>query len=154
MIMDSATYAGERLLSAWLTLSSTLWNERIVTGMTFNEAYVCNLLHHQSIEAPEQPLTATNLCQKTRLLKSQMNKILSEMEKKGYIERSRSDKDKRQIFIRLTEIGQDAYEEEHAGISDILNQLVSDLGEKRALQAADAVDEISRSLMKISSLNE
>ena len=49
--MDSKTYAGERLLSAWLTLSSTLWNERVVSGMTFNEAFVCNLLSHQAQEA-------------------------------------------------------------------------------------------------------
>ena len=42
--MKTKNDAGERLLSAWLTLSSTLWNERIVTGMTFNEAFVCNLV--------------------------------------------------------------------------------------------------------------
>ena len=53
--MDSKRYAGEQLLSAWLTLSSTLWNERVVTGMTFNEAFVCNLLTHQAKEAPDRP---------------------------------------------------------------------------------------------------
>ena len=108
--MDSKTYAGERLLSAWLTLSSTLWNERVVSGMTFNEAFVCNLLSHQAQEAPDQPLTATDLCERTRLLKSQMNKVLSEMEKKGYIQRLRSTRDRRQIFLRLTEAGHVYYD--------------------------------------------
>lgn len=150
--MDSTIYAGERLLSAWLTLSSTLWNERVVTGMTFNEAFICNLLAHQANDAPEQPLTATDLCERTRLLKSQMNKVLSEMEKKGYIQRARSEKDKRQIFIRLTETGQRAYAAEHAGITAILNQLVRDLGEEKALHAAETVDEISRALKKIEAL--
>ena len=56
--MKTKNDAGERLLSAWLTLSSTLWNERIVTGMTFNEAFVCNLLSRQDAA---QPLTATDL---------------------------------------------------------------------------------------------
>ena len=98
--------AGERLLSAWLTLSSTLWNERIVTGMTFNEAFVCNLLSRQDAA---QPLTASDLCQRTKLLKSQMNKVLSEMERKGYIQRIRSEKDKRQVLLHLTEAGQAAY---------------------------------------------
>lgn len=150
--MDSKHFAGERLLSAWLTLSSTLWNERVVTGMTFNEAFVCNLLTHQAKEAPDQPLTATDLCERTRLLKSQMNKVLSEMEKKGFIQRLRSEKDKRQIFLRLTAEGEQAYAQEHAGITAILDQLVSDLGEEKALAAADMVNEISASLKKITTL--
>ena len=147
--MDSTTNTGERLLSAWLTLSSTLWNERVVTGMTFNEAFVCNLLSHQAAEAPEQPLTATDLCERTRLLKSQMNKILSEMERKGYIRRERSDKDKRQIFLHLTNAGREAYAQEHTGITAILNALVTDLGEQKTLHIAEAVDEVSNSLRKL-----
>ena len=133
--MKTKNDAGERLLSAWLTLSSTLWNERIVTGMTFNEAFVCNLLSRQDAA---QPLTATDLCQRTKLLKSQMNKVLSEMERKGYIQRIRSEKD-----------GQAAYAKEHSGISAILHHLVEDLGEEKALHAADIVEEITQSLKKI-----
>lgn len=150
--MDSKRYAGEQLLSAWLTLSSTLWNERVVTGMTFNEAFVCNLLTHQAKETPDRPLTATDLCERTRLLKSQMNKVLSEMEKKGYLQRLRSDRDKRQIFLHLTDAGREAYAREHAGITAILDHLVSDIGEEKALAAADVVNEICRSLKKIDTL--
>ena len=150
--MDSKRYAGEQLLSAWLTLSSTLWNERVVTGMTFNEAFVCNLLTHQAKEAPDRPLTATDLCERTRLLKSQMNKVLSEMEKKCYIQRLRSTKDRRQIFLRLTEEGQRAYDAEHAAITLILNRLIADIGEEKALRTAEAVTEIAQSLKKITDL--
>ena len=144
--MKTKNDAGEQLLSAWLTLSSTLWNERIVTGMTFNEAFVCNLLSRQDAA---QPLTATDLCQRTKLLKSQMNKVLSDMERKGYIQRIRSEKDKRQVLLHLTEAGQAAYAKEHSGISAILHHLVEDLGEEKALHAADIVEEITQSLKKI-----
>ena len=147
--MKTKNDAGERLLSAWLTLSSTLWNERIVTGMTFNEAFVCNLLSRQDAA---QPLTATDLCQRTKLLKSQMNKVLSEMERKGYVQRMRSEKDKRQVLLSLTEAGQTAYAKEHSGISEILHSLVEDLGEEKALHAADIVEEITQSLEKIETL--
>ena len=147
--MKTKNDAGERLLSAWLTLSSTLWNERIVTGMTFNEAFVCNLLSRQDAA---QPLTATDLCQRTKLLKSQMNKVLSEMERKGYVQRMRSETDKRQVLLRLTEAGQTAYAKEHSGISEILHRLVEDLGEEKALHAADIVEEITQSLEKIETL--
>ena len=103
-------------------------------------------------EAPDRPLTATDLCERTRLLKSQMNKVLSEMEKKGYLQRLRSDKDKRQIFLHLTDAGREAYAREHAGITAILDHLVSDIGEEKALAAADVVNEICRSLKKIDTL--
>ena len=117
--------------------------------MTFNEAFVCNLLSRQDAA---QPLTATDLCQRTKLLKSQMNKVLSEMERKGYVQRMRSEKDKRQVLLRLTEAGQTAYAKEHSGISEILHRLVEDLGEEKALHAADIVEEITQSLEKIETL--
>ena len=147
--MDLTTNAGERLLSAWLTLSSTLWNERVVTGMTFNEAFICNLLRHQAEDPAEHPLTATDLCERTRLLKSQMNKILSEMERKGYIRRERSEKDKRQILLHLTDVGKAAYAAEHEGVTAILNALVEDLGTDETLRIAEAVEKISGSLQKL-----
>ena len=34
----------EELLSAWLRLSSVINNQRLVTGLSFNHALVCNLL--------------------------------------------------------------------------------------------------------------
>ena len=75
--------------------------------------------------------------------------ILSDMEKKNYIHRIRSDKDKRQIFIGLTEEGLRAYREEHQNITAILLALVDDLGEETVLKAADSVDQIVTSLKKI-----
>lgn len=81
-----------------------------------------------------------------------MNKVLSEMERKGYVQRMRSEKDKRQVLLRLTEAGQTAYAKEHSGISEILHRLVEDLGEEKALHAADIVEEITQSLEKIETL--
>lgn len=86
--------SGEALISAWLALAGALWSSRIVSGMTFNEVHVCNHLNNA-----EQGLTATQLCQLTGLLKSQMNKVLTEMENKGHICRQRSGKDRRQLNI-------------------------------------------------------
>ena len=74
--MDRNLYAGNKLLDAWLSLTSTLWNTRLVTSMTYNEAHVLGLLlHHQ-----DRPMTATDLIARTHLLKSQMNKLLTALE--------------------------------------------------------------------------
>ena len=85
--MDEKRVISEKLLDAWLSLSSTVWNRRVVSAMTFNEIFVCNLLRHQMEENPGARLTATDLCDKMRLFKSQMNKVLNSMEEKGYIKR-------------------------------------------------------------------
>lgn len=37
----------EELLSAWLRLSNTICNERIVTQLPYNEALICNILNNQ-----------------------------------------------------------------------------------------------------------
>ncbi len=75
----------ERLLCAWLRLTTVISNERVVTAMPYNEALICNILDQ---EADGVPLTATDLCEKTKMLKSQMNRTLNSMEKKGRAGRS------------------------------------------------------------------
>ncbi len=147
--MESHHALGESLLDAWITLSFTLWNERFMTDLTFNEACICNFLYHQASTAPEALLTATDLCQRTQLLKSQMNKILSEMEQKGYIRRERSEKDKRQFLIYLSDKGLSAYQKEHANISAILEQIIAVLGEEKALLTAKILTEASQAFQTV-----
>lgn len=49
---------GEELLRAWLELAAIIWNRRMVSGMTFNEAVVSNLLLYRKQQNPAQPMTA------------------------------------------------------------------------------------------------
>lgn len=142
--MIDIDYAGDKLLDSWLNLTSTLWNTRLVSSLTYNEAHVMGLLLRHSTET--NPMTATDLIHRTRLLKSQMNKILTALETRGYITRIRSDLDKRMIFIRLTQEGTEAYLEEHKGVNAILNQLVSKIGPERALLVAKELGEITEIL--------
>lgn len=139
--MPDITKAGDLLLDAWLNLSSVLWNTRVVTSLTYNEAHVLGILLRHGEQC--EPMTATDLIEKTRLLKSQMNKILTTLEKQGYITRMRAELDKRLIHIRLTAAGKVAYLREHKGVEQILRQLIDVIGVERALS-------VSRDLMDIS----
>ena len=94
----------EELLDGWLSMSMSIWNERLVTVMTYNESMVCNLLYKQKNRSGS-PLTATDLCSKLQIRKPQMNVILNRLEKDGMILRKRSVEDKRKVFILLTEKG-------------------------------------------------
>ena len=87
----------EKLLDAWLDVSAVIRNDRFVNGLTFNETFICNLLLRQKRKDPSVYLTAADLCEMTGILKSQMNRCLTSLEKKGMIERIRSEEDKRKI---------------------------------------------------------
>ena len=140
--MDSNLYAGNKLLDAWLSLTSTLWNTRLVTSMTYNEAHVLGLLaHHQ-----DRPMTATDLIARTHLLKSQMNKLLTSLEARGHITRERAQGDRRRIEIRLTPQGEAAYREEHRGVDAILSRLLDRIGEERALHIAGEINSVIAAL--------
>ena len=139
--MSDVTKVGDDLLAAWLNLSSTLWNTRIVTSMTYNEAHVLGILLRHSEDS--EPMTATDLIRRTRLLKSQMNKILTTLEKQNYISRIRAEADKRLIHIRLTEEGTAAYLEQHKGVEAILNALIERLGVERAAHVTNEINDLT-----------
>ena len=63
----------EELLSAWLRLSSTIDNQRLVRGMSFNEALVCNLMVHARRQG--RTLTARDLCQDSGILFHRLGKF-------------------------------------------------------------------------------
>lgn len=103
----------ESLLDAWLKLSSVVSNNRLVHGLSFNEAFVLNLLYKQQMGGGEKKLTATDLCRQTHTLKSQMNAILTSLEKKQLILRHRSREDRRQLEVEIHPEGMDTFMECH-----------------------------------------
>ena len=148
--MDQRTQAaGEALLRAWLSLTAVICNRRMVTGMTFNEAVVCNHLLHQRQADPDHPLTATDLCEKTSLLKSQMNQVLSALEKQGYVVRSRSCSDRRQVELTLTDTGEAAYRQAHQNASVLLGRLVERIGLERAAALTQQLNLVAADIQEI-----
>ena len=141
--MSFSPTTGDRLLSAWLSLTSTLWNKRLVSDLTYNEAHVMGILLRK--KSSGAPCTATMLIQYTRLLKSQMNKLLTTLENKGYITRTRSSEDKRVIFIALTESG----EAEPAHVEAIVSQLIAQIGEDKAQALTQGITETVAALENI-----
>ncbi len=147
--MNEIRQNAEILLASWLKLYSTVWNERIVTGMTFNEAYICNLLLHRSKHREYPELTATDLCNLTGLLKSQMNKTLGEMDQKGYIIRTRSTEDRRVVYIKLSDTGAKAYNESHEKTMKIIDTLAVSLGNDGSLQTAEVLNHVADEMKSI-----
>lgn len=141
----------EVLLGAWLKISTAINNSRLVSEMSYNESLICNILYRYSTECPEKKLTATDLCAETRILKSQMNRILTQLEEKNLITRERSPKDKRKIFVHLTTEQSNAYLKQHEKILKLLDDIIRKLGEeqtKEVIRALNGVSEIAGEIIK------
>lgn len=132
----------EELLDGWLRMSMTIWNERLVKTMTYNEAVVCNLLYKQ-FKRNGEPLTATYLCEQLQIRKPQMNVILNRMEQEGKITRTRSVNDKRNVEILLTADGIRSYETVHEEILRLPEALIAHLGEAKSKIFADMMHEVA-----------
>lgn len=132
----------EELLEGWLRMSMSIWNKRLVTAMTYNESMVCNLLYkRRKLGGP--PLTATELCTKLQIHKPQMNVILNKLEQRGMIARIRSQQDKRNVHITLTECGVPIYEEAHNEILRLPKAVIGKLGEEKIKVFADTMKEVA-----------
>ena len=122
----------EKLLNAWLKLSTSICNERIVSELPYNESLICGILHENATEHPEERMTATDLCEKTNIQKSQMNRILNALEEKGLIFRKRSEKDKRQVFVSFNMENAEVYERQHKNILRVVDDIIEKVGKEKA----------------------
>jgi len=122
------TNISEELLSAWLRISTSINNSRVVAELSFNETLVCNVLYRRTVEQKGTRPTATELCSETKILKSQMNRTLNLLEAKRMITRERSDTDRRQVLISLNLENLAPYETQHQRILQLLDHIIAELG--------------------------
>ena len=122
----------EKILGAWLKLSTAICNERVVSELPYNESLICGILHRNAKEHPDAKITATDLCEKTNIQKSQMNRILNALEEKGLIFRKRSDKDKRQVYVTMNMENAEVYERQHKNILRVVDEIVEKVGKEKA----------------------
>ena len=121
----------ENLLNTWLRLSTSVVNSRLVSNLSYNESLVCNILYHAQKKEPDQLLTATDLCNATKMLKSQMNRTLNQLEEKKLITRIRSSSDKRQVFVKFNLDTADIYLEQHQKILDLVDTIIEHFGPEK-----------------------
>lgn len=143
------TKINEDLLDAWLRLSISVNNPRLVTAITYNESLICNILYKHAHNQDETPLTATDLCRMTNMLKSQMNRTLNQLEEKNLISRERSTTDKRQVYVTMNLQQCHIYETQHKQILSILDAVISKLGYERsrdAIRILNAISEVAEQL--------
>ena len=136
---------GEALLGAWVDASVSIINERIVTLLTYKESLVCRELKRTGavVGGSVAGLTATELCQATRMVKSQMNHILTSLEEKRVVVRSRSEKDRRRIEVLLDASPDGLYQRQHEQLVALVDRMAEQLGAERAWETTQDLNELA-----------
>lgn len=139
----SQTALNEQLLATWLGLSAVLRNDRFMRELSFNEAFICGLTERQRQDNPAHPFLAMGeLCRQTRMLKSQVHRVISGMEQKGLATRHRAPHDKRVVYVGMTDRCRALYAREHARILTIVDYIINDLGTDDIVRTIQLLDRI------------
>ena len=136
------TPENERLLNTWLKLSTTIQNSRLVSELSYNESLICNLLYTKTKSGLS--MTATELCEFTKMLKSQMNRTLNILEEKNLIMRERSTQDKRRVMIRFNMLHAEAYEKQHKEVLKFVDHVIAKLSPQETSQAIALLSKIAK----------
>lgn len=80
--------------------------------------------------AKKKRLKVSEISKKMSLANSTVSSILDRLENQGYIERVRSDQDKRVVYVQATACLRELHDEHHRVITDFLEDLVSDVSEE------------------------
>ena len=135
----------EQVLEAWLQMTTVINNERITPDLPYNESMICRYLYRNQ----DKNVTATDLCNYMRMQKSQMNRTLTNMEKKDLITRIRSEKDTRKIYITLNDSMIKIYKAQHKKILEIVDQLFDKIGYERQPEVIELFNLITQTAKKM-----
>lgn len=136
----------ENLLQAWLNMEMSIRGNRVLSEMSFNEMIICHILLRARDAG--QNVTATDLCDRMHLLKSQMNGMVTSLEGRGIVTRVPSSSDRRKSYVVITDAGQQIYESEHAGIVHIMSNILSEISEEDAERCANVMQTATRIYQK------
>jgi len=135
----------EELLQAWVTLSGIIKNCRITKGLQYNEAIIMNILHKQYQDDGEGKVAIKDIVQKTKMLKSLVNRTVNSLEKKGLLERCESDGDKRISYVRCAKDKIDLFLSVHNGSLMHAENIIEIIGEDNTESFIDIVKRIGES---------
>lgn len=140
----------ENLLQAWITLSGIIKNSRITTGLMYNEAIVMNILYNHYCNDGEGVVSVKDITQKTRMLKSLVNRTVNSLEKKGFLERCKLPGDKRIAYVKCNKDKLDKFLKVHSASLAHAQNVIGIIGEDDAdafIRIAERMDKSGYSLI-------
>lgn len=129
--MHGDTYS-EQLLQSWVKISGILKNTRITKGLMYNEATVMLLLYNRYLEDGVGHISIKEITQKTKMLKSLVNRTINSLEKKQLLERCESVGDRRMSYVRCVTDKLNVFLEVHKSSLAVAQSIINIIGKEDA----------------------
>lgn len=132
----------ENLLNAWLKMSVCIKGNRILNELSFNEITILNALNGGD-------LTFKMILEKTKMLKSQLNRVLNALINKKMVISYANSNDKRSVIYSLNNQNRKVYDDEHKRVLMIMNSIKNTLGEEETKRLALDIERATDIVNKI-----
>ena len=132
----------EDLLNAWLKMSVCIKGNRILNELSFNEITILNALNGGD-------LTFKMILEKTKMLKSQLNRVLNALINKKMVISYANSNDKRSVIYSLNNQKRKVYDDEHKRVLMIMNSIKNTLGEEETKRLALDIERATDIVNKI-----
>ncbi len=135
----------EKLLEAWITLTGIIKNSRITTGLLYNEAVIMNILYKSYCIDGVGVVSVKDITQKTRMLKSLVNRTVNSLEKKGFLERCEMSGDKRVAYVKCAKDKINTFLKVHKSSLAHAERIIGIIGEEDTEVFIRIVEKIEKS---------
>lgn len=133
------------LISSWVKLSGMIKNNRITTGLKYNEAIVMLNLYDRYLADGEGLTSIKDIINETGMLKSLVNRTLGSLEQKGLIEYSVGTNDRRTKFVKCIKEKLDMFLDVHNSSTNIAQNIIEIIGEEDAENFIKIVEKLAKS---------
>jgi DNA-binding MarR family transcriptional regulator len=121
----------KKFTTAMKRLKSNKFNYNL--GMPHSEFMIMQVIHCQTKDnQSSEALTLTELSEIVQISKAAVSQIISALEEKGFIERSTPKKDRRIVYVKLTEEGEKTFEASMVIATKRLSFILEKLGQEDA----------------------
>lgn len=122
----------EDMLRSYINMSANIKENRLLSGLSFNEIMVMNLI-------VEEEMSFKEIQERLNILKSQLNRIINDLKTKGLIETYVPLDDKRKLMIKK---GNNIalYFKEHEKMLDLMSLVKKELGEEDFKKLIELLD--------------
>ena len=138
---ENSSELDEKLISAWVTLTATLKNTRITQKMIYNEAVVMSIVYERYREDGVGAVTFGEICRRTRMLKSLVNRTIGTLASRGFLER-RTGEDKRTTYVVPVKKKLPEFLEEHERSLALARRIIGLIGEEDARTFCRIADKV------------
>ncbi len=127
-----------RIRTAWLEISK-LYNELAAReGATLAMGLTLLTIH------PERGTPVTKIAPRMGMEPNSLSRLLNSLEKRGFVTRVRDREDKRKVYVRLTEEGQEKRTYAFERVTELNNKILADLAPEKVDTFFEVIEHVEQ----------